>query len=206
MLIVGLTGGIGAGKTAASDAFAALGVPIVDTDLLARAVVEPGQPALLDIVETFGSDCLLADGRLDRATLRTRIFTRPALREQLESILHPRIRYLVRQRIARIDAPYCVVVVPLLVESGMLAMMDRVLVIDVPERVQQQRVTQRDGADAEQARRMIQSQASREQRLAAADDVIENSGSVEMLRARVAELDRLYRELAARSETIAKPP
>ena len=196
MLIVGLTGGIGSGKTAASDAFAELGAPIVDTDLLARDVVAPGQPALSEIIETFGSDCLLADGRLDRATLRARIFSRQELRVQLESILHPRIRALTLERIAQISAPYCVVVVPLLVESGMRALMDRVLVVDVPETIQIQRVTERDGTDPKQAKLVIESQANREQRLAAADDVIVNTGTLETLRARVVELDRLYRDQA----------
>jgi len=197
MLIVGLTGGIGSGKTAASDAFAELGVPVIDTDVLARELVEPGQPAQEEIATNFGQSCLLPDGQLNRAALRQRIFANPGLRKRLETILHPRISELTRIRVAALNDPYCLVVVPLLVESNMLQMMDRVLVIDVPEDVQICRVQARDGTQDEEARRIVQAQASRAQRLEAADDVIENSGSFVDLRREVKALDTVYRRLAA---------
>jgi len=197
VLIIGLTGGIGSGKTVASDAFAEFGAPVIDTDVLARELVEPGQPALREIAANFGQSCLLANGQLNRAELRRRVFDEPVLRKRLESILHPKIRELTRKRIAALKAPYCLVVVPLLVESDMLQMMDRVLVIDVPESVQIGRVQARDGTEDRQARRIVDAQASRKQRLEAADDVIENSGSLEDLRCEVRALDCLYRRLAA---------
>jgi len=188
-LVVGLTGGIGSGKSAVAERFAALGVPVIDTDLIAREQVAPGEPALEEIRATFGDDCLQPDGTLDRAELRRRVFARPELRARLESILHPRIRDQVRRRIEAVAAPYCVVVVPLLVESGMVAMMDRVVVVDVPAALQVQRIVHRDGMGTELAERMVAAQTSREARLAVADHVIDNSGSPERLQPQVRALD-----------------
>lgn len=191
-LVVGLTGGVASGKSAASEIFSQLGAPIVDTDLIAREVVAPGQPALAEIEQVFGAEMLTATGELDRAALRARIFANPDLRTTLERILHPRIRALTEQRIERLDKPYCVVVVPLLIESGMVDMVDRILVIDTPESEQIQRVQGRDGITREEAERMLKAQASRAERLARADDVIRNDGSLESLRTAVEALHRQY--------------
>lgn len=201
MLTVGLTGGIGSGKSAVSDAFARRGVAVIDTDLLAREVVEPGQPALDEIAAEFGADVLDPGGRLDRAALRRAVFAEPARRRRLEAILHPRIRQAMEERLRALEAAgadYAIVVVPLLVETGMTALMDRVLVVDVPEAEQIRRVMARDGVDEPQARRVLAAQADRDRRLAAADDVIPNTGTLADLEPKVAELDRRYRALAAR--------
>ncbi|HXH04590.1 MAG TPA: dephospho-CoA kinase [Candidatus Competibacteraceae bacterium] len=204
MLVVGLTGGIGSGKSAVSDAFARLGVPVIDTDVLARELVEPGQPALGEIAATFGADCLGADGRLDRRRLRERVFADDQARRRLEAILHPRIRQAVQQRLVRLvqlQTPYCLLVIPLLVESGMTDLVQRVLVVDVPEELQVARVMQRDRVSAEQARAVLAAQAERAQRLAAADDVLDNSGSRAALEDAVRRLHQRYLQLAARSST-----
>jgi dephospho-CoA kinase len=197
VLVIGLTGGIGSGKTAVSDRFARLGVPIIDTDLLARELVEPGQPALADIVAEFGPDCLDSEGRLHRACLRERVFADPAGRRRLEAILHPRIRALARERIVSGTAPYCLLVIPLLAETGMTDLVDRVLVVDAPEAEQVRRVMARDGVAEEQAHRILAAQASRRQRLALADEIVENAGDLAALDHQVATLHRHYLTLAA---------
>ncbi len=196
MLVVGLTGGIGSGKTAVSDRFARYGVPVIDTDLLARELVEPGQPALVEIVAQFGSDCLDGDGRLHRARLRERVFADPAGRRRLEAILHPRIRALARERIARLTASYCLLVIPLLAETGMTDVVDRVLVVDAPVAEQIRRVMARDGLDETQARRILAAQARRDQRLALADDVLENAGELAELDRQITALHQHYSLLA----------
>lgn len=196
MLIVGLSGGIGSGKTAVSAAFARRGVPIIDTDVLARELVEPGQPALAEIVQRFGSQCLTAGGQLDRRSLRQQVFADAGARQALEAILHPRIRAAVQAQLATLDAPYCLVVIPLLAENpGFRTLLDRVLVVDVAPELQRQRVMARDGIDANQAQAMLAAQASRAQRLAIADDVIDNSGNLAALDPQVAALHRQYLHL-----------
>lgn len=197
MLVIGLTGGIGSGKTAVSDRFARWGVPIVDTDLLARELVEPGQLALMDIVAEFGPDCLNGDGRLHRARLRERVFADPGGRRRLEAILHPRIRVLARERIAGLSAPYCLLVIPLLAETGMTDLVDRVLVVDAPEAERVCRVMARDGINETQARRILAAQADRDRRLALANEIVENAGDLAALDQRVAALHRHYSTLAA---------
>ncbi|MER2603472.1 MAG: dephospho-CoA kinase [Candidatus Competibacter phosphatis] len=197
MLVVGLTGGIGSGKTAVSDRFARHGVPVIDTDLIARELVEPGQPALIDIVTEFGSNCLDGDGRLHRARLRERVFADPAGRRRLEAILHPRIRAVTRERVAALTAiSYCLVVIPLLAETGMTDLLDRVLVVDTPEAEQIRRVMARDRIDAVQARAILAAQARRDARLALADDILENDGDFMVLDRQVAALHRRYSALA----------
>lgn len=196
VLVVGLTGGIGSGKTAVSDQFARLGAPVIDTDQISRELVEPGQPALAEIVATFGPDCLDERGRLRRDRLRERVFADPDGRRRLEAILHPRVRAAMHGRIARLHAPYCVVVIPLLVETGMTEGMDRILVVDVPESEQIRRVMARDGASEQQARQILAAQARREKRLSHADDVLENTGDLEALNERVAALHERYLALA----------
>lgn len=197
VLVIGLTGGIGSGKTAVSDRFARLGAPVIDTDLLARELVAPGQPALAEIVAAFGSDCLDDTGQLRRAHLRARVFADPAGRRRLEAILHPRIRALTRERTARLTAPYCLLVVPLLAETGMTDLVDRVLVVDAPEATRIRRVMARDGIDERQARRILAAQADRSQRLALADEIVENVGDLAALDRRIAGLHQHYLTLAA---------
>lgn len=197
--VIGLTGGIASGKSTVSDAFAALGAAVVDTDLISRELVLPGSPALAEIRESFGDAVIATDGSLDRRQLRTLVFADPQARSRLETILHPRIRDTARARVerARGDAPYVVLVVPLLVESGAYGWVDRVLVVDATAEVQQRLLVARDRVDAALAQSMIRAQASREQRLAMADDVIRNSAGIEALLAQVRVADQRYRALAA---------
>jgi dephospho-CoA kinase len=196
MLVIGLTGGIGSGKTAVSDRFARHGAPVIDTDQLARELVEPGQPALAEIAARFGSECLDQTGHLQRGLLRERVFADPVGRRRLEAILHPRIRALARERIAGLSAPYCLVVIPLLVETGMADLVDRVLVVTAPEAAQISRVMARDQVTETQARRVLAAQASPAQRLALADDVVENADDLAALDRRVAALHQHYLGLA----------
>lgn len=197
MLVIGLTGGIGSGKTEASVRFAQYGVPVIDTDQLARELVEPGQPALAEIVTAFGPGCLNDQGRLRRDHLRERVFADPDGRQRLEAILHPRIRALLQARVAELDTSYCLVVIPLLVETGMTDLVDRILVVDVPEAEQIRRVMARDRVSEEQARRILAAQARRDQRLMQADDVLENVGDLDLLHRQVAALHAHYLALAS---------
>ena len=199
MLVVGLTGGIASGKSAVAQRFARRGIAVVDTDAIAREVVEPGTPGLARLVEAFGADILDAEGRLDRGRLRRRVFDSPADRRRLERILHPRIRKEAHRQVTAAVSPYVVLVVPLLLESGMVSMADRVLVVDVPQAEQVRRLKRRDGVDAALAESMIAAQASRARRLQAADDVIENSGTLVDLDEAVERLHRHYLELAGRA-------
>lgn len=196
MFIVGLTGGIGSGKTAVSRRFEALGITVVDADVVAREVVEPGTPALAQIRAHFGAEVLLPDGQLDRAALRRIVFSDPEAKRWLEALLHPLIGSETLRQLDSAPGPYVLLASPLLVESGQTSICSRVLVVDVPEAVQLQRTMQRDTNDVEQVRRIIASQATREQRLAAADDVIDNSGAEAALDAQVAALHQQYLELA----------
>ncbi len=207
MLKVGLTGGIASGKTAVADYLAELGAAVIDTDVLAREVVAPGEPGLAEVVTEFGNDILLPDGSLDRARLRSLVFADKSRRQQLEAILHPRIRARTLQAIEAAEnsaSPYVVIVVPLLVETDFAALVDRVLVVDISPELQQQRLMARDSVAAAEAARIIGQQASREQRLQAADDVLENNTDRAELRDRVASLHAHYLDLA-RSRTGAKP-
>jgi dephospho-CoA kinase len=193
---IGLTGGIGSGKTAASDRFARLGASVIDTDLLSRELVEPGQPALAEIAQAFGRDVLDAAGRLDRAALRQCVFADPSRRRRLEAILHPRIREAMLARAEAAGGPYVICVIPLLVETGQQALVDRVLVIDAPPERQRERVIARDGVATDAVDAILASQVDRATRLAAADDVIVNDGGVAELHAQVDALHRRYIELA----------
>ncbi|MFO8004126.1 dephospho-CoA kinase [Thioalkalivibrio sp.] len=201
MLRVGLTGGIGSGKSTVARRFAELGIPVIDTDQLARDVLAPGQPLLEAVFRLFGSDLRREDGSLDRAALRSRVFGDPALRARLESVVHPAIDRAMADRIAALPegTPYAVLVIPLLLEADWRDRVDRILVVDCPEPVQVQRVMARDGMDAEAAWTMVRSQASRAARLEAADDLIDNGApsGPESLGRRVRALDRLYRDTAA---------
>jgi|SRR5690625_2050682 len=197
MLIIGLTGGIASGKTTVSNLFGELGVPVLDADIAAREIVEPGTPGLAQLTAEFGEE-ILTDGALDRRRLRDIVFTDESARRRLERITHPLIHQrLTSQLHALRDEPYALLVVPLFVPGSALAkLMDRVLVVDVPVEVQRERVVARDGSSVEQADAIIAAQATREQRLAAADDVIVNDGDIAQLRPQVERLDAQYRELA----------
>jgi len=199
--VIGLTGGIAAGKSELSRRFEALGVTVADADVAARAVVAPGSEGLSRIAAHFGPGILLADGQLDRASLRERIFASSEDRQALEAITHPAIRQLLRETCEQAGGPYAIAAIPLLTEAGgrqQYPWLDRILVVDVPVAVQHARLLQRDGITAELADRMIAAQASREARLALADDVVVNDGQPELLQAKVEALDRLYRQLAAK--------
>ncbi len=199
MLRIGLTGGIASGKTTVGNLFAARGATVLDTDVIAREVVEPGRPALGSLVRALGEGIVGADGRLDRAELRRRLFEDAALRREVESILHPAIIAELERQALAAPGPYQVFVIPLLVENRFLSIVDRVLVVDCPEEEQVRRLMARDGETRESAERILAAQATRDQRLAAADDVIDNGGPAADLPARVAALDAKYRRLAAKS-------
>jgi dephospho-CoA kinase len=179
-----------------ADQFAALGAGIVDTDALARELVEPGSAALAEIVSEFGNGIVGADGRLDRPALRRQVFADADRRRRLEAILHPRIREAALARADASGSPYVIVVVPLLFETGFDRLVDRTLAVDCPESVQLDRLIRRDGVAADEARAVLAAQLSRPQRTRAADDVIDNGGAIEATQARVAELHARYLDLA----------
>ena len=196
-LRIGLTGGIASGKSTVADMFADLGVPIIDTDVIAREVVAPGEPALDEIVERFGERMIDAAGNLDRSAMRKLIFADDSAREDLEAILHPRIGAETRRQADAAGGDYQVIVVPLLTGSPLREFVDRVLVVDCDEETQIQRLLNRDAETVEQAQRIIAAQAGRDERLKVANDVIMNRGSLEQTRTAVSRLDRIYLRLAA---------
>jgi dephospho-CoA kinase len=196
-LRIGLTGGIASGKSTVSQRFVELGVPVIDADLASRAVVAPGSPGLAQVVARFGTGILNAGGELDRRALRDLIFNDPKSRNALDGILHPLIRDHMERQASAAEGPYLVMAIPLLVEGGRAhERVDRVLVVDVDESHQLQRVQSRDGSSPEQARAILASQASRAARLAAADDVLPNSSTVADLRQAVDRLHQRYLQLA----------
>ncbi len=190
--ILGLTGGIGSGKSAAARHFSALGVHVVDADQAARWVVEPGRPALTEIVGHFGREILLANGNLDRAALRRRVFQSAEERRWLERLLHPLIRQEILASLEQASSPYAILESPLLVETDQHTMTQRILVVDVPESLQLERAMQRDGADREQIEAILKAQASREERLRHADDVLVNDRDLPWLHGEVERLHRFY--------------
>ena len=196
-LRVGLTGGIGSGKSTVASHFEALGVPVIDADIVARQVVAPGQPALLDIAAYFGEE-VLKEGQLDRALLRRKIFSDDHQRRWLESLLHPLIYKAIEQQIASLSAPYVLIVVPLLLEAGWQNLVDRVLVVDVDPKLQIQRVVGRDQLESSAVEKMLKAQIIRETRLLAADDVLDNSGSPDDLPEKVSNLHQSYLNMATR--------
>lgn len=195
-LRIGLTGGIASGKSVVADMFAELGAPIIDTDVIAREIVLPGRPALDDIRERFGDDAIDQSGNLDRGAMRKRIFADEQARLDLEAILHPRIGAETRRRAETAGGDYQVIVVPLLVGSPLRQFVDRILVVDCDKDTQIQRLLARDAESIEQAQRILAAQSSRDERLAIADDIITNDGSLDDTRKQVTELDRRYRKLA----------
>lgn len=191
-LRIGLTGGIASGKSTVADLFAEHDVPIIDTDVIARQLVQPGMPALDEIRTAFGDDVFAWQGQLDRACMREVVFSDASRREQLESILHPRIRDEAIAQSGATDGPYQIIVVPLLVESPMRDLMDRVLVVDCDEETQLNRLLARDAENEDQARRILAGQASRADRLGIADDIISNDGDLETTRQQVNALHEKY--------------
>ena len=197
-LVIGVTGGIGSGKTTVANLFAALGVPVIDADDLARKVVAPGQAAYEAIVQRFGTSVLSKSGELDRRRLREQVFSDPDSRVELEAIVHPRVYAEIEQQLNKLSCAYAVVVVPLLIETGATSLVDRVLVVDASEDTQIQRASRRDGTTPDTIRRILAVQSDRESRLAAADDIIENDGSEQSLEQSVSAVHRRYLDLAAR--------
>ncbi|KIQ78772.1 dephospho-CoA kinase [Aeromonas sp. L_1B5_3] len=198
MYVVAITGGIGSGKTTIANQFAELGIDVVDADVIAREVVEPGSPALAAIADHFGPDVITPDGQLDRRRLRERVFSDPSTKAWLNALLHPLIRSEMQRQCAAARSPYCLLVVPLLVENKLTGLANRVLVVDVDEATQIERTCRRDGVTAEQAKAIIAAQASRSERLAAADDVIENLNGSEMaIKARILTLHETYLAFAS---------
>ncbi|MCJ2366568.1 dephospho-CoA kinase [Aeromonas dhakensis] len=198
MYVVAITGGIGSGKTTVANQFAELGIEVVDADIIAREVVEPGTPALAAIAAHFGADVIAPDGRLDRRQLRERVFTDPQAKGWLNALLHPLIRSEMQRQCAAARSPYCLLVVPLLVENRLTALANRVLVIDVDEATQIERTCRRDGVSREQAEAILAAQASRTERLAAADDVLDNrNGTPEAIKSRIFALHETYLAFAS---------
>ena len=195
---VGLTGGIASGKSTAAKFFGALGVPILDSDQIARDVVEPGQPPLGRLVERFGKKILTPDGHLDRPALRDIVFSDPRARADLEALTHPAIGAVMEARSTAAGGPYQILVIPLLVEKNLAAHVDRVLVVDCDEELQIRRLRDRDGSTSEQVQAILKAQAPRAARLRAADDVIHNDTDMSAVRNQVAALHTRYLELAAR--------
>jgi len=190
--ILGLTGGIGSGKSAVAQCFIELGIHVADADQAARWVVEPGQPALTQIAAHFGPELLQADGQLDRATLRQRIFQDPAERQWLEALLHPLINQALVRDLAGAQSPYAILVSPLLIEAGQYRLTQRLLVVDAPEQLQLQRALLRDQVSEQQIRAILKIQASRQERLRHADDVLTNDRDLHWLRAEVQRLHLFY--------------
>ena len=195
-MIVALTGGLASGKSSVARQFEEIGVPVIDADVVTRQLVEPGTPALAEIVEAFGAGVLDEQGRIDRARMRERIFGDDRDRKKLESILHPRVRDAMRAFAASSDAPYVLFVIPLLVETNQAHEMDRVIVVDAPRALQVARAAARDGSPPETIAAMLDSQATRVDRLGVADAVIENATDLASLRERVDAVHRECRALA----------
>ena len=195
-LVVALTGGIGSGKTTVSQRLAELGAAVIDTDLIAHALTAPGGAAMAAIATAFGPGAIAADGSLDRVAMRRLIFSDARARHKLEAILHPLIRARMDEQLAQVQAPYAVLAIPLLFETGWTDVADRILVVDLPEPLQVARVMARGDLSAEEVRPILASQARRETRRQGADDLIDNSGILEDLMARTADLHRRYLRLA----------
>ena len=196
LLRIGLTGGIACGKSAVGEAFARRGVPVIDSDRIARELVAPGEPALAAVIAAFGPGVLAADGSLDRPRLRALVFGDAALRRRLETILHPAIRSAIQTRVAALRTPYAVIAIPLLAENALQSDVDRVLVVDCPPELQLARLRARDGESAASASAILAAQASRAERLAIADEVLDNRGTLEDLERAVAAQDLRYMALA----------
>lgn len=196
MLVIGLTGGIGSGKSTVVTLFEALGVEVFDADVIARELLQPGRDAFAPVLAVFGDGILDVDGRIDRGRLAELVFSDPGRRRALESIVHPLVRHWLKEQLISARGPYCILCVPLLVETNMDDMVDRVLVIDIDPDTQLKRLLANRPLDEAGARRIIAAQASRQERLARADDIIDNNGPPEALPPRVAALHQYYLGLA----------
>jgi dephospho-CoA kinase len=194
-LKVGLTGGIGSGKTTVSELFEALDVPVIDADVIARSLLEPGTETTKQVINIFGKEIAIDAGEIDRTKLRERVFNDADARKKLESILHPIVHQRIREQIAGMSSPYCIIVIPLLFEAGHQDLVDRVLVVDTTRENQIRRAASRDQVSAPEIQKILDSQIDPRERLARADDVIENNNGIEQLRHRVQELDTFYRGL-----------
>lgn len=199
MLKVGLTGGIASGKSTVCELFSQHNIPIIDADIIAKELVEPNQVALKEIVRLFGDAILLNNGALDRKQLRQLIFSTPEAKRQLEDILHPRIRQQLIQQSSRLSAPYCILVIPLLIEANMLDLVDHVIVVDTDKEQQIKRICQRDNISSTDAQAIIASQVTMKQRLAIADDIISNNNSIESLTLLVDKLHKKYSSISCQS-------
>ncbi|MGN5149478.1 dephospho-CoA kinase [Aeromonas enteropelogenes] len=198
MYVVAITGGIGSGKTTVANQFSELGIDVIDADVIAREVVEPGTPTLAAIAAHFGPDVIASDGRLDRRQLRERVFSEPDAKAWLNALLHPLIRSEMQRQCAAARSPYCLLVVPLLVENRLAGLADRVLVIDVDEVTQIARTCRRDGVNPEQAKAILAAQASRDERLAVADDILDNRAEDKMaIRTQILALHQTYLAFAS---------
>lgn len=196
MLVIGLTGGIGSGKSFVCKLFTELGVPVIDADIIARQVVAPGQPALEQVRKTFGDEVITETGHLDRTKLRSIAFNNPAKRKQLEAILHPAIQAEMQRQAGNLDTPYCIFAIPLLIEVNQTSMVDRVLVIDAPENLRRQRIKGRDQMSDKEIDAIFAAQLTRDERRAHADDIIHNDSDLNQLRTQVIDLNSRYIELA----------
>ena len=200
LLRVGLTGGIGSGKTTVKNFFDELGAPTIDADEISHRITKPGQAAFDEVVALFGKESLDETGNLDRKRLRALIFDEPDLKQKLEAIIHPRVRAQIREFTDRVDYPYCIICIPLLLETGAQSTVDRVLVVDAPEELQVARVGLRDNAEERQTRSIIRSQAGREHRLNAAHDIIVNDGNISALKAQVENLHKRYMMMGSQQQ------
>ena len=194
-LKIGLTGGIGSGKSTVSGLFEALGIPVIDADVIARSLLEPGTEATRQVIRIFGNDIAANEQEIDRARLRECVFDNADARKKLESILHPIVHQKIRQQVEAITSPYCIVVIPLLFEAGHQDLVDRILVVNTSREKQIERAASRDRASVEEIQKILNTQIDPEERLARADDIIDNNDGIEQLESRVHELDALYRGL-----------
>ena len=192
ILRIGLTGGIGSGKSTACEIFSELGVPLIDADMIARKVVKPGMPALQSIIDAFGANITTKDGCLNRKELRDRIFKNETARRKLEGILHPIIYKEITRETKGISSPYCIISIPLLLETGASNIIDRILVVDVSKELQLSRASVRDNTSLKNIEKIIHSQMSHDDRLAAADDMLNNEGDIENLRSQIYDFHRFY--------------
>jgi len=198
MLTIGLTGGIGSGKSTVAELFAKQNIPIIDADLIAKNLVTPGNMALDEIIVTFGTEVVNQKGELDRTKLRSMIFSDDSLREKLNAILHPRVQEEIRKQIKHLTTPYCIVMIPLLVENRLFNLVDRVLVVDTLEKTQLKRTAERDNVSIQDVQAIVNIQADRKTRLDRADDIIENLSSVDALEQQVRVLHKKFLDISAR--------
>ncbi len=198
MLKIGLTGGIGSGKSTVAGIFQQLGIPVIDADEIAHELVEPGKPVLEKLAAEFGPGILTHGGELDRKALRNLVFHDPRAKSKLEAIMHPAVFAEMKRQAEKIQAPYCIFAIPLLIETDSQALVDRILVVDCPERLQIERVKERDGLDESLIKRILATQATRQERIAQAHDLIVNTGDLSLLEKQVRDLHQNYLNLSRR--------